>query len=309
MSNAVYPAASASAQVRGLAYSVVKRPGFNTLPQKGPNFYETRISQARNPEWRWTLTYELLWDKLSKINSAALAAYTDLQILMGFFLNRSGHFDSFLFDDPDDDSVGPGVVTSGWTPTTYYPVNSSLLVGGHWQKATVGGVSGASAPAFSTGGGTVSEGAGRPSWQDQGAGFTQVPNLGAQLQVVQDSATGTYYSPVQRNLGGFWEDVTDLQAGITVYDKGTVVSPTLSTTPGLAITGASYMGQYLTWGAGYVPNVSAVTATFKFYFRVTFESDEVDFEKFMNQLWTVGGSEGKGGKGEIVLVSSRPPNV
>jgi hypothetical protein len=39
---------------------------------------------------------------------------------------------------------------------------------------------------------------------------------------------------------------------------------------------------------------------------VRFESDEQDFEKFLNQLWTVGG-HGSRGSGEIRLMTARPP--
>ena len=85
----------------------------------------------------------------------------------------------------------------------------------------------------------------------------------AQLQLIDDGA-GTYYSPVQRTLGGlFWEDITDLNtdtgaggSALAVYLNGTLASAgsgpgeyTLSG-PGLAVSGAAYMGLYLKWGAG-----------------------------------------------------------
>jgi hypothetical protein len=43
-----------------------------------------------------------------------------------------------------------------------------------------------------------------------------VPNARAQLQVVTDGA-GNYFSPIQRNMGGFLEDITDLNGAIAVY--------------------------------------------------------------------------------------------
>jgi hypothetical protein len=313
MTMQIYPASSASSAIRGLTFTVIKRPLFNTIVQDAPNFYCTRIGQTRNPSWRWTLLYEVLFNDPANIVNGN-APWTDLQALMGFFMDKFGQQTPFLFDDPDDDSVGPGVTTAGWKASTYYPVSAGLLVAGHWQKATVAGISGSSAPAFSTAGSHVSEGPSSPQlrWDDQGSGYTAVPNLFAQLPLVQDTSTGLWYSPLQRNLGGFAEDVTDLNGSLTLYGNGAVLTGTdagaLSSTPGLAIPGASYMGLYIAWTTGYVPT-APVTASFKFYFRVRFETDAIDFEKFVSDLWTIGGSEGTGGAGSITLVSDRPASV
>ena len=59
-------------------------------------------------------------------------------------------------------------------------------------------------------------------------------NLQAQLPVVTDGA-GHYYSPIQRNFGGFfWEDITDLDGSIRVYANGTMVTNYAIRGPGLA---------------------------------------------------------------------------
>lgn len=244
MSNDVYPGSSASSVVRGLAFTVVKRPAFNTIVQGGPSGAEFRQSQMQNPLWQFKLIYEVLFD--NNINVGAGAIYTDLQTLMGFFLSHKGQFNDFLFTDPDDNFMGPA------------------LTGG-------------------------------------------TPNTLAQLSVVTDGS-GNFYSPVQRNLGGFYEDVTDLNPAntITVYANGVLKSPGTDYTiagPGLALPTSSYAGLYLHWLAG--SPTAPVTAQFNFYFRVRFETDDQDFEKFVNQLWTIGGSEGKQGKGTLSLVTSR----
>lgn len=139
----------------------------------------------------------------------------------------------------------------------------------------------------------------------------------AQLGVVTDGA-GNYYSPIQRTLdGNFWEDITDLNGGIAVYANG---SPTTNFTiegPGLALPGYSFMGLYLKWIA---PPAIPVTAQFQFYFRVRFESDEQDFEKFLNTgtqvanvhsggYWTIGGSEAQNGSGTLKLTTARPTSL
>jgi hypothetical protein len=137
------------------------------------------------------------------------------------------------------------------------------------------------------------------------------------LQLVNDGA-GNYYSPLQRNLGGFLEDITDLNpqngSGLTVKANG--VSQTLGTCgggvnaelhgPGLAIPGYSFGGLYLKWCAAPTP---PITASFSFYFRVRFEQDRQDFDRFLFNLWTIGGAEAGGGGGMVKLVTARPAGV
>ena len=121
------------------------------------------------------------------------------------------------------------------------------------------------------------------------------PNLQAQLQVVNDGA-GNYYSPIQRNVGGqFYEDITDLNGAITVYDNGTL--KTLGTDysvlgPGLALPGSSFMGMYLKWAGA---PTGPVTVAFSFYFRCRVASDDAEFTRFMQSLYTYGGTHSSSG--------------
>src|SRR2546428_3741762 len=158
--DAIYPS-----DVRGLEWTVVRRPVFDTLVQSSSSKYETRLPQTKNPTWRWLLSYNYLYNTTEDFNNALLPGrdHPDLQIFMGFWLAQQGQFHSFLFRDPDFHSVGPAL-------------NDDLS-----------------------------------------------PNLKAQLQLVSDS--GTFFSPVQRFVGGqYFEDVTDLVTGsptIAVYSAGT----------------------------------------------------------------------------------------
>jgi hypothetical protein len=144
----------------------------------------------------------------------------------------------------------------------------------------------------------------------------------AQLAVVNDGA-GNYYSPIQRTLNGVvYEDITDLNGSIEVYADGTLASVGTGSGqyevmgPGLAIPGFSCMGLYLKWGS---EPAAPVTAQFNFYFRLRFDSDNQDFEKFLNVgttgqwvagqgggYWTIGGSEGVNGSGQLKLRTARP---
>lgn len=132
------------------------------------------------------------------------------------------------------------------------------------------------------------------------------------LQLVNDGALSpTYYTPLQRNLGGqFFEDITDLNGAETIKANG--VAQTGGGTnytllgPGLAIPGYSFMGMYLKWTAAPTP---PITGSFNFYFRVRFDSDQQDFDRFLYQLWTIGGAEAGSGSGVVKLASARPPGV
>jgi hypothetical protein len=131
---------------------------------------------------------------------------------------------------------------------------------------------------------------------------------------------GTYwYSPIQRTLNGvFYEDITDLNGAITVYANGVLKALTTDYVvlgPGLALPTASYMGLYLKWAT---EPTGPITAQFNYYFRVRFEGDTLDFEKFLSTgtanvpsgqgggYWTIGGSESQNGSGQLKLCTARP---
>lgn len=389
MSNAVFPAV-----VRGLTFTVMKTPEFNTLVQESPNRYTTRIIQSPNPIWNYTLIYDYLKNFPNEDYALGLT-YTDLQTMMGFFLARYGQADDFLFDDPDDDYVGPGVFDTSYAWAANFPFVLGYIIidsNGNGQMVTTAPImarSGGTVPTWNvTTGGTTADGG--LTWTNLGLAPTGghgginngVPNPRAQLQLINDGA-GTYYSPIQRNMGSlFYEDITDFQpytihpdldptilgvflAGVTQQPNNVNQIYTM-VGPGWSIPGYSFMGWGIKWnnpttngtwavGTGYALNktildpaghiqkvttagtsgstqpvwndgggttpdggtlvwtdqgynpgpTGPVTAQFKFYFRVRFKTDQQDFEKFLQYVWTIGGSQGKGGKGNIELISSR----
>jgi hypothetical protein len=102
----VFPAA-----VRGLTWTVLKRPRWPVISQESPSGNVTSVVQAYNPLWEWTLIYDYLKDNPDDLVSS-LSPYTDLQYLMGFFMSLQGSFGSFLYSDPTDNHVGPALISA-----------------------------------------------------------------------------------------------------------------------------------------------------------------------------------------------------
>ena len=132
-----------------------------------------------------------------------------------------------------------------------------------------------------------------------GPGLTDsYPNLDAQLQLVQDSNTSLWYTPIQRPwVGGMYnEDVSDLNGAISLYANGTLKSlgsDYVMGGPGLAIPGFSFSGLYAQWNSE--PQIP-ITAGFYFYRRCRFDMDKWEMDKFMQWLWSAGGDQGFGGE-------------
>lgn len=97
----------------GLAFSVHKRPQFNTRISEAASGHEIRNALMDYPRWEFELTYEFLED--------SSGAESSLKTIMGFFLSRQGSFDSWLFKDPDDYKVEGGLlgIADGVSPGFY----------------------------------------------------------------------------------------------------------------------------------------------------------------------------------------------
>lgn len=79
----------------GLDWDIQKTPAFSTQISSHVSGREVRVSNYAYPIWTWEMSYEFL----------RAGAEEELQTLMGFFLARSGTFDTFLYADPDEDNV------------------------------------------------------------------------------------------------------------------------------------------------------------------------------------------------------------
>lgn len=100
----------------GLAWSVDKQPEFSTLVRVAANGQDTRVGLMAAPKWHFKLTYDVL---------RADFTHQELQTLMGFFLQRHGQLDSFLYKDPDDSVVvGQPLGTGDGTAKTFQLIRS-----------------------------------------------------------------------------------------------------------------------------------------------------------------------------------------
>ena len=317
----------------------MKSAEFATTVSSAPNKYVATVQNTINPFWHWTLEYNYIKNNPKDVVSI-YSPWTDYQIMQGFYLQVGGMAQPFLMTDPGtalgspDNYVGPalllGTVSSPyptWQANRVY-IQGAVFVDSHspahvQQVTTVTGPTTWTVPSFNDSGSSVTDANGNV-FQDLGVASSVypsgVPNPNAQLQLLTD---GTYwYSPLQRNFGGqFLEDITDLNtitrlggSALAVYANGTLQTGggtdyTLLG-PGLALPTASFMGMYLKWNsAAYSPTdvpSAPITASFNFFFRARFEMDELDFEQFLSELFTIGGPDSRNGAGYLKLQTARP---
>jgi hypothetical protein len=306
----------------GLTFTSVKSPQFSTLNEAAPNGYEVRLPQYSNPIWSWQLIYDFLHDFFW----GDFTTVSELRTLMGFFNDNLGSASSFLYTDPDDNYVGPALVSAAPnTPlaqlalvndgagTYYSPVqrtldgvsyeditdlNGAVAVYLNGSLATAGSAvnqytvegPGYAIPGYSWMGLVLKWGPGAAAWQAAHAYAlnAEILDPAGHIQKVTTAGTSGTTAPT-------WND-----AGSTTPDG---------------------IGTLVWTDQGYYAGPAApVTAQFHFYFRVRFAGDSQDFEKFLGigsgtgqppsgqggGYWTVGGSESQNGTGTLILRTARP---
>ncbi|ENT1833341.1 DUF2460 domain-containing protein [Neisseria gonorrhoeae] len=90
MGNAVFP------EFPGLKCGRKKTAVWSTGTQKSASGREFRTAYYTYPQWRFSLSFEVLRTK---------ASVNELEKLAGFFNARKGSFESFLYEDPADNAV------------------------------------------------------------------------------------------------------------------------------------------------------------------------------------------------------------
>ena len=371
----------------GLTYTSLKAPGFKTLNEEGSNGYEVRLPQYVNPIWTWTLIFDFLHDFFW----GSFTTVSELRTLMGFFNDQYGSAAPFLYTDPDDNYVGPALVSgspnaplaelalvSDGAGAYYSPVQRTLdgasyedimdlngaisvyldgtlaTAGSGANEYTLDGP-GLAIPGYSWLGMVLKWGPGAPAWAAMHvyalnteildpAGHIQkatarawsalaVVALGYEIvdpaghiQKITTAGTLGATIPTFNDSGGTTNDGTGGTMAVWT-DQGSAggsagtsgaSAPAFNDAVGATPDGA---GTLIWEDQGYYAGPAApVTAQFHFYFRVRFDADSQDFEKFAGigssagqppagqggGYWTVGGSESQNGSGTLVLRTARP---
>ena len=305
----------------GLTFTSLKTPSFKTLNASSANGYEVRIPQTLNPIWEWQLIFDFLHDFFW----GSFSTVSELRTLMGFFNAQAGSAASFLYTDPDDNYVGPALVSAA--PNTplaqlqivddgvgnYYSPIQRTLDGTFYEDIT--DLNGAIA-VYANG-----------SLASVGTGSGEYEILGPGLVLPGSSFMGMYLKWGQ-SLSG-WQASHSYALNAEILDpaghvqKATTGGTSGTDEPTFNDSGSTTTDNTVTWtDQGYYAGPAApITAQFHFYFRVRFQADKQDFEKWGGVgaaagqppagqgggWWTLGGSESKNGTGTMILRTARPP--
>lgn len=250
----------------GITYSVHKKPYFKTRVVESAAGNEVRTSFMEYPRWDFEFSYEFLEDRTG--------AESSLKTIMGFFLQMRGSYDTFLLKDPDDYLVEYGYCGDSDGGKTQFPF--CRTVGGFTEK--VNQVDTANTIAV----------------YHQIAEASNIPAMGPYTITVTQSAAFHRDAGVTK-AGVAMTKVTGapaagqyaVTAGVYTFnatDAGAAVVITYAYT----VPGANYsvlLPNYIVFGAA--PGAGKIYADFQFYFACRFLDDQVDFEKFMDQLWSM----------------------
>ena len=95
MSTSVFPS------LAGLGWPTTRATMFKTRKQENISGKEVRIADWSSPRYQWTLPFAFLRQGVGTFN----ANYTEYSQLEGFFETLVGGWDSFLYQDADDNKV------------------------------------------------------------------------------------------------------------------------------------------------------------------------------------------------------------
>jgi hypothetical protein len=108
----------------GLSWTRHKKPGFSTRVASHVSGREVRVALMSYPLYE----FEVVYSGLASSATAAFAGLgsSSLQNLMGFFLQLQGQFGTFLYADPDDNTVTGEAFATGNSSTTSFTMMRSL---------------------------------------------------------------------------------------------------------------------------------------------------------------------------------------
>lgn len=108
----------------GLSWSRHKKPGFSTRVASHVSGREVRVALMSYPLYEFEAVYNGLASSATPAFAGLGAA--SLQSLMGFFLQLQGQFGTFLYTDPDDNTIAAQAFASGDGTTTSFTMMRTL---------------------------------------------------------------------------------------------------------------------------------------------------------------------------------------
>lgn len=99
----------------GLGWDVIRTPMWRNTIQDAYSGAETAVAYWSYPKWKWQLNYNVL-----RQGAIGAGAFTEMTQLLGFFNKMMGRFDSWLYQDADDNTAtGQGIGTGNGSATDF----------------------------------------------------------------------------------------------------------------------------------------------------------------------------------------------
>lgn len=253
-----------------IGYPVVRRPYFSTIVNTAASGLEVRIGNYLYPLSEWDLLFE--WLQSGALNQV-------WQTLYGFYVDQFGKFGAFLFEDKKDNTTSPA------DPYAAYSTKGIQLLA--LARADI------SYPNLNTDQWLV--------YWTQVTGVTLTPAQVADLLLdlgIPPAPRSTTYLTITTFLTAlpFPTPSIIIADGVTVdYQIGRCMpagsvhgfepifdikgTPTVTPTP----TSISPTG-LMSWG-GPLPVGTQIKMEFKYYWRVRFAEDDLEFSNFGQYLW------------------------
>lgn len=306
MSVSVFPT------LAGLIYPVNMKPNWSTVKQKNVSGKMTRIGYFSYPFYTFQIGYSVL---------RSAVTYAEQQTLQGFFNSRNGSFDSFLFNNVDDNSVTGQALGTGDAVTTAFqlvrayggfvePIYAPNAISAVYLDGVSIPTAGLSAPTNGALTSTVSGALGATTYYVKSAWVTKsgvtLPAAETNLAVLANKVLNVA-APGSAPTGaiGWNVYVSNTAGGGSGSEKkqnaATIAlgTPWVEPNSGLVNLGVPPVANttgwtFSLWGtatpgiltfAGAPAAAVAITSDFTFYWPCIFQDDTMDFSKFMNLLW------------------------
>ena len=282
MSNDLFPSNS----LVGISWPVTREPIFSTDISTATAGQEARIQNWSQPRSKWTIPFA---------NYLALGpgapnpwSTTDYYTLYGFFCAHAGMFNSFLYDDPNDDvqqgascinTTNGGTTGDGSTATFQLArqrgASSELIYDPNSNAINSSGVSGVNSIVVGSGGSGYSY-----------ANVTLAGGGGVGATAYATVAGGSITSITLRSGGTGYTSAPSVVivgdgsgASATSYIAPRIyVNGSLQSTPSQYSISAGPNGGLITFTSGNIPpNTQPVTADWCWLWRVRFGDDSLQF--------------------------------